>query len=74
MERIHREPEAFREKKITSSTAARVGCPAASMSSVVNTLCGGLRPVGLLAPVYSRPTQTQARAFELLGVTPDRTQ
>ena len=24
--------------------------------------------------VYSRPTQTQARAFELLGVTPDRTQ
>ena len=24
--------------------------------------------------LYSRPTQTQARAFELLGVKPDRTQ
>ena len=24
--------------------------------------------------VYSRPTPTQARAFELLGVNPDRTQ
>jgi hypothetical protein len=24
--------------------------------------------------VYSRPTPTQARAFELLGITPERTQ
>src|SRR5208283_829137 len=70
---------AARRKETTGRTEE--GLPVQSFQSLLADLATYCRMQAATAlnenyvfTLYSRPTQTQARAFELLGVKPDRTQ
>ena len=72
-------PPAAARKQTTGRTAD--GLPVHSFQTLLADLATYCRMqvatalnANYLFTVYSRPTPTQARAFELLGVKPDRTQ